>query len=335
MRCLTLAQTLVGRGWGALIVGRMPPALAAWIRDAHVDVHALPDDLDASAEPRYLALGGMLDAADVVVVDHYGLGAKWQRAAADEARLMVAIDDLAARPQAVDLLVNQNLGATPDRYRDLVPAGAVVLAGPSYALVRPAFAEARASLSERSGELRRILVFLSGGDESDVTSRAARAAITADVPVDVVVGSVYPFADRLFAWAASRPAVRVHVNTPDMARLMASADLAIGAPSSSSWERCTLGLPSILVILAGNQAEVAGHLREAGAALTLGRHDEVTTDQMTVAVAELKADPRRLRAMGRAAAAVTDGLGATRVADALDDLLAARSRPRLLTGADE
>jgi UDP-2,4-diacetamido-2,4,6-trideoxy-beta-L-altropyranose hydrolase len=155
------------------------------------------------------------------------------------------------------------------------------------------------------------------------------------VPVDVVVGSAYPFTDRLQARAGTWPEVRVHVNTSDMPALMASADLAIGAPSSASWERCTLALPSILVILAENQAEVAGLLHRAGAALTLGWHDTVTTEQMTEAVAELVADPPRLRAMGRAAAAITDGRGATRVADAIDALLAERSRSRPPEGAAE
>jgi UDP-2,4-diacetamido-2,4,6-trideoxy-beta-L-altropyranose hydrolase len=250
-------------------------------------------------------------------------------------RLMVVIDDLAARPQVADLLVNQNLGATPDRYRDLVPADAVVLAGATYALLRPAFAEARAALPGRSGSVHRILVFLSGADEHDVTGRAAEAAAAAGVPVDVVVGSAYPFTDRLQARAGTWPEVRVHVNTSDMPALMASADLAIGAPSSASWERCTLALPSILVILAENQAEVAGLLHRAGAALTLGWHDTVTTEQMTEAVAELVADPPRLRAMGRAAAAITDGQGATRVADAIDALLSERPRSRPPEGAAE
>lgn len=335
VRCLTLARALVDRGWTAVIVGRMPAELAGSIRDAGVDVRPLPDDLAADAEPRFLDVSGLLDAADVVIVDHYGLAAEWQRAVAGGVRLMVVIDDLAARPQVADLLVNQNVGATRDRYRDLFPAGAVMLAGPAYAILRPAFAEARTALPERSGSVHRILVFLSGADEDDVTRRAAEAAATAGVPVDVVVGSAYPFQTQLLAWARTQPNVRVHVNTSSMPELMAAADLAIGAPGSASWERCTLALPSILVILAENQVEVAGLLHGAGAAVTLGWHDTVTTDQMTEAVAELVADPRRLRAMGRAAAAITDGQGATRVADAVDALLAERSRSRPPEGAAE
>jgi spore coat polysaccharide biosynthesis predicted glycosyltransferase SpsG len=235
---------------------------------------------------------------------------------------------MADRPLAVDMVVNHNLGATPDRYRGLVPDRAVILAGSTFALLRPAFADARDALGERAGTVHRIHVFMSGADEHDVTARAAEAAAATGVPVDVIVGSAYPSLRRLRAWASTRPTVNVHVNTHDMPALMAAADLAVGAPGSSSWERCTLALPSILVILADNQVEVAALLNEAGAAITLGWHQDVATEQMRSAISELMADPERLRAMGRAAGAITDGRGTKRVADAIQSLLVARSDPR-------
>jgi UDP-2,4-diacetamido-2,4,6-trideoxy-beta-L-altropyranose hydrolase len=334
VRCLTLARVLVSRGWEGSIVGRMSPDLAETIREAGVGAHEVPDGLPLKADAPHLVKTGVLDGVDVVVSDHYDLAADWQRAVRGGARLMAAIDDLAARPQAVDLLLNQNLGATPGRYRGLVPEGAIVLAGPSYALLRPEFAEARAQLRERPGNLRRILVFLSGADEHEVTGRAASAAAAvAGAEVDVVVGSAYPSIARLQSWAAARRNVHVHVNTAQMSALMAGADLAIGAPSSASWERCTLALPSILVILADNQVEVAGLLDRAGAAQVLGWHHDVSTDRMTDAIVGLGADADRLRAMGRAAAAITDGSGAIRVADALEALVADHARTNPATGA--
>ena len=49
---------------------------------------------------------------------------------------------------------------------------------------------------------------------------------------------------------------------------MDEADLAIGAASSASWERCTLGLPALLVTLADNQVAGERLLVEAGAAVS-------------------------------------------------------------------
>ena len=99
------------------------------------------------------AIGG---EAALVVGDHYGLGADWfagMRGRVPGAALM-AIDDLADRPLPVDLVLNQNLGASAEAYASLVPPGARILAGPAYALLRPEFALARARGRTRDGDRR-------------------------------------------------------------------------------------------------------------------------------------------------------------------------------------
>ena len=125
----------------------------------------------------------------------------------------MAIDDLADRFQAVDLLLNQNPGPGPSRYRGLVPPAARILDGPTYALVRPEFAAMRIRAGHQRGAVRRILVFLSGTDPHDVTRRAAEAATAVGVPVDVVVGAAYPFLGSLRAWAADQPLIELHIET--------------------------------------------------------------------------------------------------------------------------
>ena len=50
--------------------------------------------------------------------------------------------------------------------------------------------------------------------------------------------------------------VVLHSQLTDLADLMVAADLAIGAGGSTTWERCVLGLPSILVVSALNQEAI-------------------------------------------------------------------------------
>ena len=47
--------------------------------------------------------------------------------------------------------------------------------------------------------------------------------------------------------------VKILINNPYMPKLMYEADLSIGASGSSVWERCYLGLPSVLYLTADNQ----------------------------------------------------------------------------------
>lgn len=333
VRCLTLAAELMGRGWIATLATReLPPTLAPLVAETTVRLVALSPALRAEDEPAHIG-AALSRRVELAVVDQYGIGADWQRAAARWAERQLAVDDLADRFQAADIVLNQNLGTDASRYRDLVGGSTQLLTGPAYALVRPGFAAARErSLARRAahgGRLERILVFMSGSDPKGVTRRAAQAAVSAadgfGVAVDVVVGGGYPFLAELQAWATTQPSVELHVETRDMADLMERADLAIGASGSASWERCTLGLPTVLLTLADNQIEGARALADAGAAVDLGQHDRVKDAALESVVIELRDDPLRLAAMSDAAARITDGLGTVRVADALERLVGDQS----------
>lgn len=329
VRCRTLAAELRRRGWTASLASRdLPPELARSIRESEMALISLDAAASLDAEHAVIAEQAVRPVT-LAVVDHYGIGADWQRAARVWVERMMAIDDLADQFQAVDLVLNQNPGLGASRYRGLVPPGAQILDGPTYALVRHEFAaiRTRADLGRRQGEARhrgrveRILVFMSGSDPHDVTRGAARAATAVGVPVDVVVGAAYPFLAPLQAWAAGQPSVEIHVDTQEMATLMARADISIGAPGSATWERCTLGLPTLLVTLADNQVETARHLADVGAALDLGWHSAVTTAELEDALVALAADPARLIEMSEAAARITDGQGTVRVADEIERLV--------------
>jgi UDP-2,4-diacetamido-2,4,6-trideoxy-beta-L-altropyranose hydrolase len=319
----------MARDWRATVATRdLPDGLADGLTEAGIRILRL-SGASIETEPDEIGAGIGGEAA-LVVGDHYDLGADWfaaTRRRVPGAALM-AIDDLADRRLPVDLVLNQNLGASPESYATLVPGDARILAGPANALLRPEFAALRARGRTRDGTVERILVFISGADAPDVTSRAVVGLENIGRPVDVVVGAAYPHMAGLQEIVAGQPGTRLHVNTAAMAELMDEADLAIGAASSASWERCALGLPTLLVTLADNQVVAERHLVEAGAAESIGRHDDVTAADIERAVRALRADPGRVAAMSAAAANVTDGRGTERVVTAIEAVIATRTEAR-------
>lgn len=338
VRCRTLAIALQVLGWEAIFVAKtMPAALATGLRAAGIAVVGLPGDVARANGPTTPAFDAdelaMIakegkrrwpNGRTLVVGDHYGLGEAWFEAVhrtLPEARL-VAIDDLADRTLSVDLVLNQNLGASVAGYQGLVPPEAAILAGPMFALLRPEFADRRASGRVRDGRVDRILVFLSGADAADVTARAVEAVGRLGRSCDVVVGSAYPHLDKLRSRVAGQADATLHVDTDAMAALMDRADLAIGAASSASWERCALGLPAILVTLADNQIDAERRLVAAGAARAVGRHDRVSADDIHHVASTIIDDPVAISTMARAASAVTDGRGTDRVVSAIESLYA-------------
>ena len=101
-----------------------------------------------------------------------------------------------------------------------------------------------------------------------------------------------------------------------MAQLMADSDLAIGAAGATSWERCCLGLPTAMMVLADNQRHAAALLEEAEAARIL-QLDENLPTQLACLIDEVALSERLLHRLSEGASVITDGEGARRIADHL------------------
>lgn len=348
MRCLTLANELRGRGHTCRFVCRdLLGHLSQTIGDAGFDLTLLPapaaDFKVGDNDPDHAAWAGVpwkLDAeqtlaavqdVDWLVVDHYAFDARWQKAAPCKGAKLVVIDDLADRAHVADLLLDQNLGRLSKDYDDLLPQKTERLIGPNYALLRPEFAALRetslAGRTERGNTLKTVLVSMGGVDLDNATG-AILSVLGAqlDLRVTVIMGANALALDLIQAQAAaSSGRVEVIVNTSDMAGLMAKADLAIGAAGGTSWERCALGLPTLVAVLADNQAEAAVALSTAGATIEIGS-PKASKFLAKLADALKRAQvPANLNALSGSAASVTDGRGVARVADALEYPLALRS----------
>ncbi len=338
MRCLTLADALrqkgaqctfvcrpnVGhllglvaqRGHKALALGEQQqnfngpadPAHAAWLGTSWAD----------DAEQTMHALLGQ--TVDWLVVDHYALDARWEEALRPQAQRIMAIDDLADRPHACDLLLDQNLGRTEADYGGLLKGKTTTLVGPQYALLRPEFAALRAqSLARRQNNppLRRLLVTMGGVDKDNATGQVLAAlqscSLPADLRVTVVMGPHAPWLAQVQAQVTQMPwPTEVLVGVDNMAQLMAESDLAIGAAGSTSWERCCLGLPTIQVVLAQNQEAIALALGRFGAALMLpSKAIEQTLPDLISTITSAE----KLYTVSLAASGVTEGKGASLLCD--------------------
>jgi UDP-2,4-diacetamido-2,4,6-trideoxy-beta-L-altropyranose hydrolase len=341
MRCLTLAEALSERGALCRFVCRDHPGnLIELIRQRGFEVLALPFDgnwtgidvtnpvhavwlgADWVTDAEQTKVGAGETAVDWLIVDHYALDARWESAMHAVAERIMVIDDIADRPHDCDLLLDQNLGRRTEDYGHLVPDGCTILAGPQYALLRPEFATLRPySLARRAApRLKRLLITMGGVDKEDATGEvldALRAcSLPADCQIGVVMGPHAPWLARARERAASMPwPTEVLVNACDMAKLMADSDLAIGAAGSTSWERCCLGLPSIIVVLAANQQPVAQGLEVAGAAIMV-RLPTLKTDIERI-LTDMLASSALLTQMSADAAEVTSGAGIAELSRAL------------------
>jgi len=352
MRCLTLADALAARGAKCQFLCRAHEGdLIDFIRSKGYVAYALPmvPAVDATsnepapnssstdiAHSRWLGSTQAEDAEacapilavqrpDWLIVDHYALDAHWEHALAPHYRQLMVIDDLADRPHACDLLLDQTFGRDAADYRPLVPAHCKLLCGSKYALLRPEFSALRPYSLQRREQpaLRKLMITMGGVDKDNVTGQVLQALRTCSLPADcritVVMGATAPWLDevRTQAQGMSWP-TRVLVGVSNMAQLMADSDLAIGAAGATSWERCCLGLPSIVLALAENQRLIFSHLTLVNAAVAVNFINEKLELEISGLIEKFR-EPGNLAKMGIIASTVTDGMGAKRVGDHLNE----------------
>ena len=255
---------------------------------------------------------------DWVLVDHYGLDRQWQQAARQWAPRIAAIDDLANRRHEVDLLLDQNFSGTPQAYAGLIDAECRTLLGPHFALLREEFRCPPIAIRERAS---RVLVNFGGFDAASQTHKAMLAlSAFDDLQVDFVAGAGNPAWAQMQELAAGRGHWRLHAYVSDFSRLMAEADLFIGAGGGTSWERAALGLPTLCISVAGNQEANARLLAEAGMHVYLGASEQVSIEQIRQAVAALVGDYPLRQSLAQRSRQLVDGQGASRVAAALFEM---------------
>lgn len=289
MRCLTLANALRNEGAHCVFICRpLSGNLAKLIEARGFSVRMLPvlaDDFLLDSDPvphaKWVGTSCLVDAEqtlevlgalhwDWLVVDHYGLDARWERVLRQRCKQILVLDDLADRIHDCDLLVDP--GAEADlymRHASRVPSSVCLYVGPRYALLRPEFDCERMVLPPvvKSIVPRRLLVMFGGNDVGGHSMEAIEAidrVAPIDVEVDVVVSAINQDQERLTSFCKTHPGYVLHVATSDVAHLMASADLVVGAGGGATWERLYLRRPGLVKVIADNQRGPLEFMAKAG-----------------------------------------------------------------------
>ena len=343
MRCLTLAEALKKQGADIMFICREHDGhLLERIEQQGFKTYALPkvhdEDKIANAEADNNELYGRCwlgstqqqDAElcrpileriqpDWLIVDHYGIDQIWQTGLAPYYGKVMVIDDLANRVHRCDVLLDQTYGRQIDDYANLVPPQTKLLLGSAYALLRPEFAQWREySLQRRrKPEFKKLLITMGGVDPDNVTGEVLtvleKCSLPEEMRIIIVMGATAPHLEsvkRQSTLMANK--VSVKVNVDNMAELMANADVAIGAAGATTWERCCLGLPSIMIVLADNQKEISGLLCKDLVSLTIDEGRLQTGVKMIESISM-----QHLTELSNNSAKLLDGAGVNRVVQVL------------------
>jgi len=318
MRCLTLANELKQKKCRVTFICRDLKGNS--IKQIKYKVLALPRDDNFQSDDLFLNWLGAIQEQDakqtikvipknidILIVDSYALDERWHKELRPYTKKIVVIDDLANRNFDCDILLNQNLGSKSKDYQNKVPNNCEFLLGCDYTLLRPEFSKLRRqSLVKRSitKNINNILISVGGSDIKNITYDILQN-INNSYNAVVALGKNSPHNTMLINYAKNKN-ITIIIDADNMAELMLSADLAIGAGGSTSWERCCLGLPTLLYITADNQISIAKNLERLGAVKIV---KNLKKDLKIMSI-----DLSLWKSMSKNSTTICDGLGVNRVA---------------------
>jgi len=308
MRCLTLAEELSGRGHEVLLA---------------VSVEGIPwlsERVAAAGLESVPATAGAVDVVglsalkpDWVVID---LPSVDVHSASDLAARLPVLLITDGQPPAVQaaLFLEQNLGAEV-----AAPPTGTLLAGPRYALVRRAIRDRRRPDPWNIVGVPRVLAVMGGTDPTGAIVEVARRLAGVDAAFEATVVTTDGHRAAVDAALAGRAHVTVASPSGGLDGLLADADVVVCAGGTSLWDVATLGIPVIALAVVENQrASVRGAVA-AGIALGVdAAEDPSAFDAVGGQLERLLTVEVLRRDLSERAAELFDGLGPSRVADAME-----------------
>ena len=208
--------------------------------------------------------------ADTVVIDHYGIGHEDEKRLKEQTGATLFVLDDTYEKHYCDILLNHNIYAETERYKDLVPKYCELRCGEKFMLIRDEFHAAKKKqekekISLESGGKMHVFVAMGGADTANLNIPILETlAHFKEFHVHIVTTRANAHLERLKTFVSGRPDVTLHIETDRIAELMASSEFAIVTPSVTINEVIFMNIPFIAIQTADNQKEMVRYLHKMG-----------------------------------------------------------------------
>jgi spore coat polysaccharide biosynthesis predicted glycosyltransferase SpsG len=242
------------------------------------------------------------------------------------------IDDLCEKAYSVDVLINYNIYADVEKYKSLYSANdnqtvsTSFIIGPQYVPLRKEFSKVeRIKIKEKVTD---ALIMTGGADMYHVSFNLVKAlketvygnnANIKDTCFHFVIGAMSGDYSSILNELAGSKNIMIHKDVKEIWTLMSSCDIAVSAAGTSLYELCACGVPTITYVLADNQMNGEKAFVDNKAMLSIGdiRVEQNYCERIIKAVIDLADDFTLRKQMADRETSITDGSGASKLADLL------------------
>ncbi len=329
LRCLTLANKLKNKNNQIIFISnKLPKHFVEKIKKSNFKIYKINGYTHIQEEKLGKKIKTQLIHNDLVetkkiiekyknstnwlIIDHYGIDYVWEKNVRTNIEKIIVIDDLANRKHNCDILIDQNFYENMEkRYSKLIPNYCKQFLGPKFSLLRPEFFNARKNL-KRKKQFNRILISFGGSDPSNETKKALLAIVDLrkKYKIDVIVGTNNPNKKQIMKLCSKISSCDFYEQVENISKYMKKADLAIGAGGTTTWERCCLGLPTIVTSTSKDQKKIAEDLSKIGCLIYLGVAKKTTKLDYVKILNEI--DAKKLEEISKKCLQLVDGKGVKR-----------------------
>lgn len=261
---------------------------------------------------------------DIVIVDHYELNSIWESFIKKNTKRLIVIDDEPKRDHYCDALIDSNLHHRKNaNYKKYVPKSCKLFLGPKYFPLRKEFLLLRKkNRYVIRKKIKQLFVFFSGSDPTNETLKVIRALKfhpSYNFKTIIIAGGLNPHYRILKKEVDGIKMIQLFKHVDHISRFMNSSDISIGAGGTTTWERCFLGLPSFVTVLAENQKEISSAVAHVGAIKLMGEASQLRSSDYSKAIERLTYDERKK--ISKRAQCLVDGNGTKRICNELFRIL--------------
>ncbi len=209
--------------------------------------YSLPDEKNSEDEVPY-DMAQFVKGDEIVILDGYWFGEKFQKAIKKSGSKVVLIDDLQTGKIYADLVINTLPSAKSDEF-DVQPYTQLAL-GLNYIFLRPAFlnnAKKSNEIDDDLLEIKSVLICFGGSDSKGKTISVLKEVIKYSQfnKIYVVIGHSFLYKEELKKIVDSRINVETSINDNQFVELLMKIDLAIVPASGVMIE--TLSMRKIVI----------------------------------------------------------------------------------------
>ena len=233
---------------------------------------------------------------DWIVIDHYAITEKWEKLLKPYTKKMCVITDFINIKHNADILVNQQASKKDIKLiKENLNKECKILTGNEYIFFHYQYLQLfhhinlkKQNLNKEKEikQLKRINIFMGGADYHNITSHIIDVCITFmdyvknnknakdKFFIDIIIGNsnknFSQIQEKIQNHENYKSKFKLYYNMGFIGELLYEADLAIGAPGTTSYERCLMQTPTLMINTAENQKTIIQKFVDAQTSIYVG-----------------------------------------------------------------